>query len=149
MRVRTIGAGLLAVGFAGTSLLGAGVASAGGTRGAATASSARTLYLTDCHGDRAKIKPKFVVLACADAGAVVEKANWTHWGDAKATATAALTENDCTPTCFQGTFVSEPVKVTVSSIKKRNGTYEYTHIRVVPDSPNRHRFKTYSGSLPA
>jgi hypothetical protein len=148
MRAGRIRAAVLAVGIAVPSLLGEGVAPAAGIGDRAAASSPRTVHLVDCRGDRAKIKPMSVILACGDAGAIVEKAKWQHWGAPQATATAVLSENDCTPTCYQGSFVSEPAKVTVGSIRKRHGIYEYGHIRVVPLSPNRHHFKTFSAPLP-
>ena len=149
MQVRTITAGLGGVGIALLSLLGAGASSAGGSPYDQRASSARhTVYLLDCRGDRAKIEPKVVVLACGDGGAIVERASWKQWGGAKATATATLAENNCDPSCYQGTFVTEPATMTVSSIVRRDGRYRYGHIRVVPHAPNRHHFRVYSGPLP-
>jgi hypothetical protein len=133
-----------AVGVVVPSLLGAGAAAAAPDHAATKA----TVYVLDCMGDHAKVKPTYVVLACADGGAVVAKATWTHWGAAAATARARLIENNCVPTCYQGTFVFEPARVTLRSIVRHQGRYEYSHIRVVPEAPNPHHFKTIAESLP-
>jgi hypothetical protein len=131
----------------------AGIIVPGLLGGSAAASPPRrdakaTVYVVDCVGDRAKVKPVFVVLACGDGGAIVAKAKWTHWGSATATAHAQLVENTCVPTCAGGTFVSEPARVTLGSIVRRQGRREYSRIRVVPAAPNRHHFKTIAQPLP-
>jgi hypothetical protein len=134
----------------GAVLVGAGPASATSLRASALAASnpRRTVYLLDCRGDRLKIKPKSVILACADDGILVEKASWTHWGRATATASAALAENDCTPNCAGGTFHSEPAHVTVTRVHKRNGVYVYGSISVVPKAPNRLGFHSVRATIP-
>jgi hypothetical protein len=134
-----------AIGIGVPCLIGAGPAAAAAPDHAGAKAK---VYLVDCMGDRAKVKPTFVVLACADGGAVVAKATWTHWGAAVTTARARLVENTCVPSCVQGQFVSEPARVTVRSIVRRDGRLEYSHIRVVPDAPNPHHFKTVAESLP-
>ena len=139
-----------ALAVSGALVVGAGPASAASLRASsATAPGAtRTVYLLDCRGDRPKIKPRSVILACGDAGAVVRKASWAHWGTATATASAVLAENDCTPTCVGGKFRSEPARVTVTKIHKRQGIYVYGYITVVPKGPNRYGFKTVGETIP-
>ena len=94
----------------------------------AAVSAPRIVYLVDCEGDHAKVRPKEVVLACGDGGILFDKAVWKHWGNRTALASAILIENDCTPNCADGTFHSEPAKITVSIVQKRHDRYEYRHI---------------------
>jgi hypothetical protein len=112
------------------------------------AGAAHPVYLLDCEGAKAMVRPKEFILACADAGTYVQKASWTNWGNATATAAATLTENNCVPSCVAGKFRSEPTTVTVSLIEKRHGIYEYRHLRVAPSPPNRYHFKAVSLTIP-
>ena len=149
MNLRKLPVGLVTAAVTGTLLLTAGPASARVPAGLAAATKAHhQVYLLDCVGDRPRVKPEFIALACADYGIAIHKASWTHWGDRTATASGKLAVNDCTPNCADGTFHSEPAKVTVTSIKDRHGTYEYGRIRVVPDAPNRLHFAVWSYPIP-
>ncbi len=138
-----------ALAVTGLLVIGAGSASAAGTRvSEATGASAKhKVYLLDCKGGTARIKPQFIMLACGDGGEYVRKASWTHWGDATATAVGTMYAIRCVPACYDGTLLSGPAKITVTGIKTRHGRHEYGHIRVGPLPPNQKGLPTWNGPL--
>jgi len=52
----------------------------------------------------AKIKPKTVVLGCADFSFYVNKLDWQDWGSAHPHANGQAHVNNCKPDCTSGTF---------------------------------------------
>jgi len=53
----------------------------------------------DCGLPPASIKPKSLVLACADAGEIGVNLEWRTWGSGRAFATGVYTWHVCTPSC--------------------------------------------------
>lgn len=72
------------------------------SRGPVVAASSG-MTLPDCAGTPI-VKPKNVVLTCADAGVSVGQLSWTGWGNAFAAATGIASVNDCKPDCADGHF---------------------------------------------
>ncbi|MGH3025741.1 MAG: hypothetical protein ACRDLR_04775, partial [Gaiellaceae bacterium] len=70
--------------------------------------------------------PKSLVLACADANYGLVRVHWRAWGTGTATATGAVSANDCTPSCAAGHFHTYPVTVTADHLRGcgRARTYE-------------------------
>jgi hypothetical protein len=61
--------------------------------------------------NRAQVRPKSFVLACADGNDYLTGLAWTSWTPAFATAAGKQMENDCIPNCAAGRFHSYPVLV--------------------------------------
>jgi hypothetical protein len=65
----------------------------------------------DCPGQRALVRPKTIILTCADGNAYFAKLAWTSWTPGLASARGTLVLNDCTPYCAAGHFHSYPAIV--------------------------------------
>ena len=78
--------------------------------------------------DNAKVKPKLVVLDCADFGFYMKRVAWQHWQGPHATGRGDTFINDCTPSCEQGTFHKYSGKLRVHKIKvcPQDGLRHYT-----------------------
>jgi len=76
-------------------------------------------------------KPTGLVLSCADANTALEMLKWSAWGKSTAKATGIFADNDCSPTCVEGTFNRYKANVTLSAPKTINGTKVFTKVRVV------------------
>jgi hypothetical protein len=69
-------------------------------------------YLPGCvPAEKAKYKPKTIIVACADANFQIRKISWSHWGHDYAKGKGRAKVNDCDPSCADGHFHSYPVKV--------------------------------------
>jgi len=97
-------------------LVVAGSASAGGQVG-----------LPNCAG-KLQMKPRSVVLACADANFVAERLSWTGWGSAFAAARGTASVNDCKPTCVAGRFHSYPVALLAEGRQTCGGRRAYSRV---------------------
>lgn len=67
--------------------------------------------------DTLRLRPGYIVIACADGGLGVEKLTWTRWGTITATGQGELYENLCQPNCAEGKFGTYPVLVRLSRVK--------------------------------
>jgi len=91
--------------FAALSLSGAATAAVTALIVAPTASWAAAMgtkskpAVEDCGLPPAAVKPKSLVLACADAGEVGVDLEWRTWGSGQAFATGVYTWHVCTPSC--------------------------------------------------
>jgi hypothetical protein len=81
----------------------------------ALAATGKDRLVGDC--THSQIKPAQIVLACADANAVVLHVKWRSFGAAKAAGTGTYSVNGCTPNCAAGAFKNYPVKLTASDAK--------------------------------
>jgi hypothetical protein len=69
-----------------------------------------------CAGKKV-VKPASYVLACADANEYFKSVHWTNWDMVSAAATGTFVQNNCTPTCVAGKFMSYPAKLWLSEPK--------------------------------
>ncbi len=76
----------------------------------------------------AKVKPKQVVLGCADFGFYMKRVQWEHWKNPHAIGRGDALVNDCDPSCEQGTFHKFSGKLRVHGIKRcpQDGLRHYT-----------------------
>ena len=79
-----------------------------------TAATPAHIYYPTCpgagHGGKSAIEPAEVVFSC-DSTLSLEDAHWTTWNGSYAEATGTLSENDCTPSCANGTDHKNKVQV--------------------------------------
>jgi uncharacterized protein DUF4232 len=66
--------------------------------------------------DNTSAEPMSIVIACADAGIRFQNLRWTSWTLSSAMGTGQLSENDCTPSCAQGTFHQYQTSVSLSNV---------------------------------
>lgn len=81
----------------------------------ALAAAGKDRLVGDC--TQSQVKPKQIILACADANEEVLHIKWSSFGAAKATASGTYSVNGCTPNCAAGTFKNYKVKLTASDAK--------------------------------
>jgi hypothetical protein len=70
---------------------------------AVAAASVPQKALADCRG-KPQVKPRSVVLSCADGNFGFGDLTWFGWGGARAVALGTAFANDCTPDCASGHF---------------------------------------------
>lgn len=68
-------------------------------------------------------KPESIMLTCADGGWLVDSITWSMWGVGGAEGTGIFREKLCEPSCVEGDFVEEKVKVKLSDLVERGGKY--------------------------
>jgi hypothetical protein len=96
-------------------LAGASVALAG-LAIAPAASAAPSTGVVDCAG-KVQVKPKQIVLSCADDNLAVTKVKWTKWDLNSAKGTGTLVWNTCLPkTCVDGIVQKYKVIVTLGRV---------------------------------
>jgi hypothetical protein len=72
--------------------------------------------LIDCAG-KAQIKPKEIVITCADAGVTITKITWTKWTNNTAKGSGTLVWNTCLPkTCVDGIVEKYKAKITLGRV---------------------------------
>jgi hypothetical protein len=75
------------------------------------------------------VRPKSIIIACADANFYYSKLTWQSWTATGARATGRATENSCTPNCAAGKFHSYPGSVRLSHVVRcKSGRREFTHL---------------------
>ena len=97
------------------------------------ASPPRTVVF-DCTGQHALVRPKTIVLACADGNALVDRLAWTSWTPGLASARGTLVQNDCTPYCAAGHFHRYPALVVLwggKAVKNHPGERRYTELTMI------------------
>jgi hypothetical protein len=106
------------------------VALAAGLPAAASATSPHRTRITLCGGTH-RVRPREIVLACADANWGVGHLRWHRWGTSRAHARGIAFVNTCTPNCAAGTIVRYRVRVVARGlVRGRNGA-RYTRLRMV------------------
>jgi hypothetical protein len=61
-------------------------------------------------------KPSNYVLSCADANARFQGVTWSSWTSTSASGSGVLVENDCTPYCAAGKFITHRARVTLGKV---------------------------------
>ncbi len=85
-----------------------------------------------------KIRPNDLVLACADANAVITNITWSSWGSFDAFGTGTFRENQCVPDCAQGTFAVYPEShVELANPTSASGVPAFEEVVVTPSSDAR------------
>lgn len=90
--------------------------------------SARTEAYADC--THAAYEPRSWVLACADAGAVLEKVHYRSWTSKVARGRAIEALNICRPNCAEGHYRRYRVTFTVSRPVQIHGRTVFTRVTV-------------------
>ena len=88
--------------------------------GSSLARNSPVYFVADCK--RPTMVPTEIVLACGDGNAYVTGLRWKHWGLHRTEGSGTFHGNDCQPTCYQGTFHTYPVELTL-----REPRYCYAH----------------------
>ncbi|WP_377270424.1 hypothetical protein [Peterkaempfera sp. SMS 1(5)a] len=98
-------------------LLSAATAAAVTTVPASAASAPRATggatVVVNCLGSP-EVRPKEIILACADANDLLSSLSWTSWSPGVATGNGVRQLNDCLPNCVGGHFHDYPVRITLS-----------------------------------
>lgn len=95
---------------------------------AASASAERTFFPSHC--SNAKFKPKSIIVACGDAGLIVDGITYSHYGSKRAAGSGNSHTNTCMPDCASGTRVDRPATITLFRARrcKDNGKRQFTRL---------------------
>jgi hypothetical protein len=99
----------------GAVLLAAPLLTIGGVALPSSAGAATSTRLLTCTG-KPTTKPSAYILSCADAGAGWNAMTWSQWSSTSATGRGILRQNNCTPDCVDGKFISYRATVTLSHV---------------------------------
>jgi hypothetical protein len=99
----------------GAALLIAPIMALGGVVASSSAGAATPTRLLTCTG-KVTSKPSTYVLSCADAGAGWDTVTWSAWNATSATGHGVLRQNNCTPDCVSGKFISYRATVNLSNV---------------------------------
>jgi hypothetical protein len=100
---------------------------------AADASPGDTV-IVNCVGKQV-VKPKQIVLTCADAGISVQKITWRYWNDNRARGRGTLVWNTCLPTdCASGIVQKYKARIVLDRVASGPGLTVFS--RMVLTFPN-------------
>jgi hypothetical protein len=77
--------------------------------------AAAAVAWTGCE-HRPRVRPKAIVIACADANFAIDHIRWSSWTRTRAVGTGTAHENNCKPNCAAGRFHSFPITVRLSKV---------------------------------
>ena len=66
-----------------------------------------------------RVKPKLIVITCADAGLYLKVKHWSYWNGREAGGTAKVFANDCDPYCLAGNYHKGHAKIRLTKPRKR------------------------------
>jgi hypothetical protein len=76
------------------------------------------------------VRPRSIVLACADANFYVTGLKWTRWDAKRAVGTGVGHQNDCTPYCAAGHFHTYPLALRLDAPARCGSRKELQFTRV-------------------
>jgi hypothetical protein len=98
----------------------------------AVAGHRRTTYaMTDCM--HLRTSPPEILFACADGNYYVDHLHWTRWHRWKAAGWGLFHQNDCRPSCAEGTFHEEWGWIWLRHRERCTppGRFVFQHVRVL------------------
>jgi hypothetical protein len=75
-------------------------------------------------------RPEAFTTACADFGRAVWDLKWTRWDAFGAEATGVYRENDCDPSCAEGSFTTRDVTVSMMDLTQKGEFYFFNTARI-------------------
>jgi hypothetical protein len=97
-----------------------------------SAANRRTTYaMTDCI--HLRTRPSAILFACGDGNFYVDHLTWFRWHPWKATGGGLFHQNDCNPSCAEGTFHTEWGQVWLRNRDRCDppGRFVFQHVRIV------------------
>jgi hypothetical protein len=98
----------------------------------ADAGHRRTTYaMTDCM--HLRTRPSAILFACGDGNFYVDHLSWFRWHPWRATGGGLFHQNDCNPSCAEGTFHTEWGQVWLRNRDRCDppGRFVFQHVRIV------------------
>jgi hypothetical protein len=91
-------------------------------------SSERVYFPSHC--GNSKFRPRTIVVACGDAGFIIEHIGWSHWGRKSARGSGTGVTKTCVPDCASGRIEKNPVSISVfRPVRcKDNGRLQFTRL---------------------
>ena len=96
-----------------------------------TTTETSQVWVNDC--DTPVQRPQSLTLTCADGGMRLEELMWAVWDNNGAVGYGIYLENDCHPSCAEGTFSKTPVYVTLGGITQSKRTSFLKTLVIRPD----------------
>jgi hypothetical protein len=105
------------------------------TGAGASGASVKHIYIAaECRGS--SLEPRTVTLACADANLYVSHLRYKGYGHKTTTASGVFHENDCTPNCAAGKFLTYSGTIKFSDISRCGGRLYYSRAEYSFEGPN-------------
>jgi len=95
-----------------------------------SAINADEIWVYNCETPRQQ--PESLMLTCGDGGMRLEGLMWATWGPDGAVGYGTYLENDCTPDCAQGEFLSTSVYLTLRDLTQHKEQNFYRTIEITP-----------------
>jgi hypothetical protein len=70
------------------------------------------------HCGNSKFRPRTIVVACGDAGFIIESISWSHWGGKSARGSGTGVTKVCLPDCASGGIEKHPVSISLFRVVK-------------------------------
>ena len=110
--------------------------------------SVTPLVLADCNqsAPQASFEPTSIILACADGNASLVDIAWSSWTSTAAVGAGTYIQNDCTPDCAGGMFISYPgsdagAELAVADVRRMGVLRHHVHL----SQPRRSRWPQHRG----
>jgi hypothetical protein len=94
------------------------------------AESAKQRVYFPSHCGNSKFRPRTIVVACGDAGFIIESINWSHWGSKSARGSGTGVTKTCVPDCASGGIEKHGVSISLFRVIgcKLNGRRQFTRL---------------------
>jgi len=114
----------------------------------ADAGGRRTTYaMIDCR--HVRTTPRSILFACGDGNYFVDHLTWFNWHPWKAAGFGLFHQNDCRPSCAEGTFRTEWGRIWLRNRDRCDppGKFVFQHVRVRYEGTLLGRHRTEFGHL--
>ena len=95
---------------------------------ATTSAGASTTPTSLYNCNQLAVRPKTLVLTCADSNRYMRNIIWSTWTPSSARATGTLTWNDCTPSCVSGHWHTQHISFLARYPKTLKGRRLFTQL---------------------
>jgi hypothetical protein len=131
LRTLTAVAGVLVIAVGGFFIFSGQHSKSRTNRSSATSAGQGSLpVLYTCAG-KPVIRPSSYILGCATGQVLLTSLNWSTWTASQATGTGQLSEDNCEPSCADGTFENTPVQVTLSELDENTANTSTYFVRLI------------------
>lgn len=93
----------------------------------ASASGKRVVFPARCGGR--KTRPSTIVMACGDAGFIIESISWSGWGRGTTSGVGTGVTKTCVPSCAAGGIEKHPISLVLfRKVRCKDGPSQYTRL---------------------
>jgi hypothetical protein len=90
----------------------------------------RTFVINNCR-HRITIRPRYILFACGDGAFYVRAMDWRSWHPFRAVGHGTFHQNDCDPSCAEGTFHAVGGRLLLKDRERCRGVHHFVFTRAV------------------